>query len=532
MKILMAPMNMANMPIQLVNELRARGHVAEHVQYTLGQGHKFGYQLDIEVDITANGGRVNAHAKTLKSYLERDFDIFHFWNKTLFFENHYQANTGFDLPLIKSRHKRIAYRFTGFDARLPYLDKTINKYSPFNQGFKHLYDEELQKKYLAFLGEYVDQFIVQDPEMGQFIENAKIVPRALDLSVWKPCYPTPTKVPLVIHAPSKPLIKGTKFIEDAIAELQKEGVVFEYKRIENMAHEEAISHYKKADIIVDQILIGALGVLTLEGWALGKPVIVFLREDLFNDFYDTDNLPVGNANPDTIKQVLKQLVEDYDLRLNLGKRARKLAEKYHHLPTVTDGLVKIYENMMASPVTYPLGTADVDYLQAQTLLIETGHKAKNLNQFVLARKNNVGLMRAARHISNATEINKKIQLTDAVVERRKVALERLIVKARKNKKDLPYGIFTDLLSRYMSIHELRDQKYDLLKKQMNLAANQFSQGDVTVNKAQFASLDVNERLILLSHLLPKWVIILMKPLIILRRFLKYGKLNPGNPKPE
>jgi len=527
MKILMAPMNMANMPMQLVKELRARGHTAEHVQYTLGAGHKFGYELDNEVNIKELGGRINAHAATLQSYLERDFDIFHFWNKSLFFENYYKANTGMDIPLIKSRNKRIAYRFTGYDARLPSRAMPVNKYSPFHYGFKHLYDEDMQKKYLAFLEEYVDQFIVQDPEMGQFAKNAKIVPRALNLTQWIPEYPKPTDMPVVVHAPSKPLIKGTQYVEDAVKALQAEGLKFEYKRIENLSHNEAKDYYKKADIIIDQLLIGATGVLTLEGWALGKPVIVYLREDLFNDFYDTQSLPIGNGNPDNIKETLKQLVEDYDLRLDLGRRGRKLVETYHHLPNVADGLEKIYIDMMAAPVKYPAGVADVEYLRAQTTLFQTGTKDKNPNHFMITRKNETGIIRAARNLNNAVAINKKINASDKVLEDKKNHLadqvdKALIASDVPSVKSLPI-----LLKRINDLSEKRDDKYKLMQKQINHAIKNMNNNKITVNKAQFQSLNADERLVLLSHLLPKWVITMMKPLIVIRRVIKYRKISPG-----
>lgn len=524
----MAPMNMANMPMQLVNELRKRGHTAEHVQYTLGKGHKFGYALDKEVNIKDHGGRVNAHAHTLKSYLERDFDIFHFWNKTLFFNNFYKENTGLDLPLIKSRNKRIAYRFTGYDARLPSIVKPINKYSPFHHGYEHLYDEAIQKKYHAFLEEYVDQFIVQDPEMGQFAKNAKIVPRALDLSLWKPHYPEPNECPLIVHAPSKPLIKGTKFVESAIEDLQKEGLNFSYKRIENYSHQAAIDLYKKADIIVDQILIGATGVLTLEGWALGKPVVVFLREDLFNEFYSTSDLPVGNANPDTIKDVLRELLEDYQLRLELGKRGRALVEKYHSLPTVTDGLVKIYSDMMALPVHYPVGTADVDYLQTQTLInSQSKSLARESGKLILYRKNELGIIRAKQKFINAQAISKKISTTEAFVEEKKQGLLNSLsnIEGKQNDKDIER--IRTLVNRYITANEHLQKHQVTMQGQINLARQHISDNTVAVNKAPFESLNASERMVLIDHLVPKWVVKLAKPLIVLRRIIKYGKIKPG-----
>ncbi|QKV18777.1 glycosyltransferase family protein [Oricola thermophila] len=368
-KIVLAPMNFANMPIQIVRELKRRGFEAEHLQYTAGEGHKFGYELDREINIRELDGRINSNISALTEYIERDFDIFHFWNKSFFFETYYQEYTGFDIPLIKARNKRIAYRFTGFDARLPSRDLDVNPYSPFRYGYEHPYDEDLQKRYLAFLEEYVDQFLVQDPEMAQFSPgNPKIIPRALNLSEWPFVGIGKTDRPLVVHAPSNGPVKGTKFVQAAVDTLQSEGLAFDYKSIEGMAHKDAIEWYKRADIIVDQLLIGATGVLTLEAWALGKPCVVHLREDLFKPFYKTGELPVANANPDTITNVLRDLIKDHDWRAHLSREGRKTVEEFHDIAKVIDDYIETYDAMISAEPVRPTGTGDIEYLRCQAEL--------------------------------------------------------------------------------------------------------------------------------------------------------------------
>lgn len=365
-KILLAPMNLANQPIQIVNSLKSRGYIAEHIQYTLGQGHKFGYELDREVNLKEVGGRVKGHAKTLKEYIERDFDIFHFWNKSLFYKTDYSHNTGFDIPLLKVRGKKVLFRFSGFDLRLPSKDKEVNKYSPFNYGYEHKFDEIAQQKFLDFLEEYVDQFLVQDPELQQFCPQAKVIPRALELSEWENLGVVNKKRPLVVHAPSDDLCKGTKFVVQAVEDLRREGLDFDFKLIKNMRHEEAKEWYKRSDIVVDQLLIGATGVLTLEAMALGKPVIVYLREELFKPFYGGE-LPCINANPDNIKEVIKDTIKDYDKRLHYSKLGRRIVEEYHDIDKVVDQFASLYDEVVERPLVRPTSTRDIDYLEFQTL---------------------------------------------------------------------------------------------------------------------------------------------------------------------
>ena len=422
-------MNIANMPVKVVRALRERGHTAEHVQYTFGQGHKFNYELDQEVSVRAHGGRIGAHSRTVKHYIERDFDLFHFWNKSMFFEGQYRHLTGFDIPLIKARGKHIAYRFTGYDIRLPSWDKEVNPYSTFRFGYKHLFDEDLQKKYIGFLQEYVDQFIVQDPEMAQFSPKGTIIiPRALDLEEWDYVGVAPTDKPLVVHAPSKPAAKGTEFVESAIVELRSEGLKFDYKRIKNMSHDVAREWYKRADIIIDQILIGATGVLTLEGWALGKPVVLYLREDLFQPFYKTNELPIANANPDTIKKVLRDLVTDFEWRQHLAKKGRKTVEEFHDIQKVIEQYEDAYKNILDRDTVKPTGTRDIDYLQAQAeisqnLSIVVKHTRKKLEE---TRQEMVDQELTHLTSDTHTELNSKSAFNSLIGDEKLAILQSLL----------------------------------------------------------------------------------------------------------
>lgn len=301
----------------------------------------------------------------LKEYLDRDFDIFHFWNKSLFFDNQYRNLTGFDIPLIKARRKHIAYRFTGFDVRLPSWDLKQNPYSPFRYGYRHLFDENIQMKYLDFLSEHVDQFIVQDPEIGQYSPRQPVtIPRALKLSEWPEIGVQRSDRPLIVHAPTNDECKGSRFVLKAVETLEEEGLSFDFKAIRGLSHREAVDWYKRSDIVVDQLLIGATGVTTLEAMALGKPCVVYLREDLFKPFYKTNDLPVANANPDTITDVLRELIKDFEWRNDLSKRGRRLVNEFHDIDIVVDQYIDTYNSIIDREPFIPSGTRDIEYLAA------------------------------------------------------------------------------------------------------------------------------------------------------------------------
>jgi Glycosyl transferases group 1 len=378
MKIIMAPVNIAGQPIQIAREMQRIGINARLLQYTSGEGHAFGYEVDKTVNLLPN--RRSTMMSTLKECLIEDYDIYHFWLRSLFYGRAYNDFPGMDIPMIKARGKRIIYRFTGFDLRMRSEDMRKNPYSAFHYGYDLGFDESMQKKYLAFLEEYVDEFIVQDPEMQDFLPRAKIIPRVIDIEKWAYEGIKPSNKPLVVHAPSVKKSKGTEFVEKAIDELKNEGLQFEYKPIVGMKNEEAKQWYKKADIIVDQLHVGWYGVLALEGMALGKPVVVYIREELLEKF--EHDIPIQNANPETAKSSLRELITDYEMRVDLGNRARKYVEQVHDVRKVVPQLVNVYKGVLQREPVLPKSYSDIDYYSAQIELIYsnrimTGKEIKN-----------------------------------------------------------------------------------------------------------------------------------------------------------
>lgn len=364
-KILLAPMNFAGMPVTLTRALRDRGYEAAHLQYGGRRANALAYDLDRRLDLGGRRQRAERQMRAVAEALDEGFDIFHFWNRSLAFRTDYGAYSGADIPLIKARGRRIVHRFTGFDLRLPSRDLAVNPHSPFRHGQPPIFDEDLVAAYQDFLREHVDRFVVQDPEMAQFFPEAEVIPRALDVESWAYVGVERKERPLVVHAPTNGLAKGTRYVLAAVEALKAEGLAFDFKLVRGMAHAEARRLYAEADVIVDQLLIGATGVLTLEAWALGKPVVVNLRRDLFEPFYGTSDLPVANATPETVQAELRRVLTDFELRQDLSRRGRALVEAHHDIAQVVGRYIALYEDTFRAPARTPTGDGDLRYLALQ-----------------------------------------------------------------------------------------------------------------------------------------------------------------------
>lgn len=361
--VLMAPMNFAMMPMTLTKALKRRGYRAKHIWYSNREETPFGFEADELVRLRDFQNRFDMQRQTLERVLEEDWDVFHFWNKSLFFSARYGEFTGLDLPILRSRGKRIVWRFTGADLRLASADMEMNPHSAYRYGLEHPFDEGEQRAFVDFLKSYVDAFVVPDAELALHMPEARIIPRALDLSEWRHVGFEPARKdkPVVLHAPSKGVVKGSRFVQKAIADLHDEGLSFEHVYLEGVPHAELKEHLARADIVIDQLHTG-MGVATLEAWATGKAVMTNMRQEVFGDFYGGD-LPAATANPDTVKDVLRALISDPDRRRELSEAGRRAAETRHDVETVVDEHLGLYRAALGRPETEaPRGSGDIAYL--------------------------------------------------------------------------------------------------------------------------------------------------------------------------
>ena len=136
----------------------------------------------------------------------------------------------------------------------------------------------------------------------------------------------------VTHSPNHRGVKGTNFIIDAIRELKFEGLKVELILTEGMQNSELMKVYQHdSDIHVEQLLLNG-GINCIEGMACGLPVISNLGPDdqyqLLRDFSYFDECPVQFGTPSTIKSLLRALITNPPLRLQLAEAGIKYAKQY------------------------------------------------------------------------------------------------------------------------------------------------------------------------------------------------------------
>jgi len=319
--VLFAPYETAGQMWNYASGLRSLGVEATTLTYL---SHSFEYPTDINLDLSADTWieKLNSSAKIVKRYpqLYANHDIFHFWAGRSLFPRHA------DLPLYNLGNKKAVINYRGSHARLGSVGK---KQNPYEHLIQKEYDDEKTEKYLKRASRYIDIALVPDhelyPSVAKYFDHVEVIRRAIDTSVIDPSYPNPENdIPIIAHAPSNRANKGTTFVLEALNELE-ETHDFERVLIENSPHEEVIQILQQADIVIDQLLQGTHGVLSIEAMAAGTPTVCYLRDDLIDTY--PGSIPIVNANPDTIKSVLSNLINSpQKKKINRRKIARLCCE--------------------------------------------------------------------------------------------------------------------------------------------------------------------------------------------------------------
>ncbi len=338
MRVLNCPTNVAGQMWEYAQGLRALG--VESTVLTFSK-HPFGYQDDICLHLDLEPSLFKRRWKLLKNFLHMipGYDVIHFHFGGTLLPHH------LDLPLLRLLRKKMVMSYLGSDVRLDSVAKVHNPYYSLIKDY-HQNDDVIVQN-LNKVSRYIKVAIAGDHELYEYVspffDRTVIIPQAIDTRSIQPLFPDPNNdFPLIVHAPSHKGIKGTQYVEQAISQLEKRHH-FKFLLLHKMTNQEVKESLRKADIVVDQLLLGAHGIFSVEAMALGKPVLCYIRDDLVEK-YPAD-LPIVNANPDTIESELEKLLVDPQLRAEIGGKSRRFAERYHDSRAIGQKLIKLYTSL-------------------------------------------------------------------------------------------------------------------------------------------------------------------------------------------
>ena len=172
--------------------------------------------------------------------------------------------------------------------------------------------------------------------------DAEVLPPGIDLSSYDPVPPVERERVRIVHAPSNLDKKGTQYVVEACTQLPVDLDV-----VHGVRNEEALERIKQADIVVDQVLRDWHGILSIEGMALGKPVVTSLDDDAVRETEEHFGLkvPIVRTTKDDLVDTLRPLVDSFAERKRLGEAGRAYVEEVHDVERMTDRLLDIYARL-------------------------------------------------------------------------------------------------------------------------------------------------------------------------------------------
>ncbi len=266
-------------------------------------------------------------------------------------------NQAVELPLIKCMRKVIAVTYQGDDARQGEFCRQNFKYSVAHEVGDDYYSQvtdEAKRKRIKSFAEHADLIYALNPDLLHVLpSHAQFLPYAhIDLMDWISAEDISSKSslrPLVVHAPSNRGVKGTGYVLEAVDQLRREGLEFDFRLVEGLSQSEARKLYEQADLVIDQLLAGWYGGFAVEAMALEKPVICYLRHSDFA-YLPADmakELPLIEANPHSITSVLREwLCKPRDQRREKGKQGRIFVEKWHDPKQIAQRLLADYQRLL------------------------------------------------------------------------------------------------------------------------------------------------------------------------------------------
>ncbi len=275
----------------------------------------------------------------------KEYDVFHFNFGHSIIDYPYMNLNFLDFPILKRMKKKIVISFQGNDARQKdiYMKKFGQKeiFAPYTLSDK--YYDYIKRNRIKKIAKYADFIFALNPDIMHVLpRKTQFLPYAVNDFANKTIKKKQSRKITIVHAPSDRRIKGTAIVVQIVEKLAKKYPI-DFKLVENVIHAKAMKIYSQADIAVDQLYLGWYGGFAAELMMQGVPTVSYLREEDLEKFIPfRKEIPIVNANPDNLSEVLVNLIENPSLRKKIGYLSKLYARKYHAPIKIARKMQKIY----------------------------------------------------------------------------------------------------------------------------------------------------------------------------------------------
>lgn len=242
-----------------------------------------------------------------------------------------------DAQAMRANGIRVGLLLHGSEVRNPRAHAERSPWSPFKDprdeltlALQNAYDV-LYPKLETFLAENQGPIFVTTPDLLLDVPEGIWLPVVVEPTPWiaEPLAFDGDR-PVVSHIPSRAALKGSAIADHVGEKLAAEGLI-EYRRLVGVPSSQMPQLVRETDILLDQFVLGLYGVASVEGMLSGRIVVGHVSEQVRDHVRVVTNqdLPIVEANPDTLEQTLRDLLRDREHGREVARQGQDFASTWH-----------------------------------------------------------------------------------------------------------------------------------------------------------------------------------------------------------
>lgn len=339
-RIYIAPTNYAGQGYQWARALERAdpGIAARNMAVELPGG--FAFPADTPVPIAA----VNASLDWAESEWQaaRRFTHVLVEAERSMFGRRFDRDLEAEIAALEQESISVALICHGTDIRDPDRHAALTRWSPYPDDPRTDTLRIDARRNLELLQRLRRPTFVSTPDLTLDVPRATWCPVIVDTSRFATDAPVLTDDrPLVIHTSSDAVQKGSHHIEPALAALIAADRI-RYELVTGVASQDMPGVFASADIVLDQFRLGSYGAAACEAMAAGRVVVGHVLPQVRDRIRrDTGvELPIVEATPDTLAEVLTGLIENPEASRTLAASGPAYVNRVHSGAASAEALLR------------------------------------------------------------------------------------------------------------------------------------------------------------------------------------------------
>ncbi|MFB9732781.1 glycosyltransferase [Ornithinimicrobium kibberense] len=240
-----------------------------------------------------------------------------------------------DLPALADAGVRTVLLVHGSEMRDLRQHAERDPHSPFRERWDERFEalQALVDRTRTVVEAFPGPVLVPTLDMLEAVPGAGLLPITTDVDLFTTDTPALRRpVPVVLHAPTNPRLKGTAVVEPVLTRLHDEGRIV-YRRLTGVPHARMPQVVAEADVVVDQVALGNVATLAAESMAAGRLVVGHVTDAVRTRARELSvrglDLPVVEADPTTFEDVVREIVSRPEAYRDVAAAGPAWAREHH-----------------------------------------------------------------------------------------------------------------------------------------------------------------------------------------------------------